>query len=363
MKRQFQTFNFHIQNASADSVDIYIDGQIVDAETEQILRDWFGDDTSTSFKSFRSQLNAVEAKTYNVYINSPGGLVTDAMAIHDLLVEMQGKGKTVNTVGRGIVASAATYILMSGNNSRMSKNSWFMIHNVSGFAYGDVNEVERQAATLRKFNDATRDFYADATGIRKEDITKMMNAETWLTADEAKEKGFITEVDGEATFTNALRKEDWQFQNMAVFNAYNANVKKPAQADPNLSFQNELDDMKKFFLNLGADIKKAINSIKAPENNDHETLMNSIGDAVSNCFTSAGDALDEAVQQAIKEGVQNAVTEAVKPFEDRIATLETANTALETKNGDLEAEITNLKGKPTNTGTSDGPAPIGNFKK
>lgn len=354
MKIKFHAFNYSIKNASDDSADIYIDGAIVDAETQQIYRDWFGDDTSVSFKSFREDINALGAKTINIYINSGGGVVTDAMAIHDMIIDMQKAGKTVNTIGRGIVASAATYILMASKNASLSKNSWFMIHNVSGGVYGDVNDVENYAVTLRKFNDMARDFYSNATGIRKEDVTKMMNSETWLTADDAKAKGFIKNVTSEATFTNSISKEHWQFSNMAVLNSYNASVK----TEENTSIQN-FDEMKKFFENFAADIKKAINGIKKPENSeaiDHDSFVNAVAEAVSKPFESVGEQMENAVNEAVKN--------ATKENTDKITNLETANQAAEQKIKDLETEITNLKGKATNSKDgNEGVKAIGSFSK
>ena len=134
MKTPLQVFTFSIQNKGNRTVDIFIDGQIVDASTQSILKAWFGDETSVSYKSFRDALAKEDADIFNVYINSPGGVVTDAMAIHDLLVQMQTEGKTVNTIGRGLIASSATLILLAGNEPEMTENSTFMIHNVSGGA-------------------------------------------------------------------------------------------------------------------------------------------------------------------------------------------------------------------------------------
>lgn len=225
MRRPAQIFNFRIQNSSIGSVDVHIDGEIVDASTQEIYKQWFGDETSVSFKSFRDQLEASNASTYNIYINSPGGQVTDAMAMHDYLQDQKKKGKKVNTKGRGIIASAATYILMAGDEPEMSQNSFFMIHNVSGMAWGDVNEVERTANTLRKFNNAIRDFYANATGISKEDINKMMDAETWMSANEAKNKGFIKQISNEVPFTNFLSADYWEYSNKDILAAYNSAVK------------------------------------------------------------------------------------------------------------------------------------------
>lgn len=349
MMRQFQVFNFSVQNSAEDVAEINIDGAIVDAETQAFYREWFGDDTSVSFKSFRDQVKALNAKTLNIYINSYGGIVTDAMAMHDLIVDMRKEGKMVNTIGRGIIASAATYILMAGKSS-MSENSWFMIHNVSGGIWGDVNQVEQYAGTLRKFNNAARDFYATATGKRKEDITKMMDNETWMTAQEAKENGFVQEVSGKVNFTNSIPKEHWQFSNLAVLNAYNSACSEPPSNSP---IQNQIEDMKKYFQDLGNNILNAIKGIKAPENNDHSALMTSIGEAVGNKITEAADQVDAAVAEAVSNAaaeevkkidqkVSDAVANAVKPLNDKISNLEKVN-------GDLEKDITELKGNKTKT--------------
>ncbi|HRA42327.1 MAG TPA: ATP-dependent Clp protease proteolytic subunit [Gammaproteobacteria bacterium] len=333
MKCQVQIFNY-VVNSKESEVDIYIDGDIVDASTQQFLKEWWGDDTTTSFKSFRDQVNKTDSNTYNVYINSGGGLVTDAMAIHDLLKDLQSKGKKVNTIGRGIIASAATYILMAGDNATMSKNSWLMIHNVSGGVWGDVNTVESYATTLRKFNDSARDFYARTTGMRKEDITKMMNAETWMTADEAKEKGFIKQIEGDANFTNKIPKEHWQFSNMAVLNAYNSAVQPPKE----INQSQNLDEMKKFFQELGDKIMNAIGAVKAPENNDHTALMKAIGEAVSNTFKEGADEMEKSVKEIVNEAVKEA-TKPADPTEDE----KKAQQAAEQKAKDDAETIKNLK--------------------
>ena len=220
MRPHLSLFNYVIHN-QADHAEVHIDGYIVDAPTQDILKAQWNDETSVSYKSFRDQLANTHYKTIDLYINSGGGHVGDAMAMHDLLMDLQNKGVTVNTHGRGIVASAATYLLMAGNSS-MSANSWFMIHNVSGVAVGDVNQVENQAKTMRKFNDRIRDFYANATGMPPATISAMMNKETWLTAQEAKDKGFIKNTSNAITFTNAITPEHWPYTNTLVLNAYNA---------------------------------------------------------------------------------------------------------------------------------------------
>lgn len=262
MKRQFQAFAYKVINQSEDTLDVFIDGIIVDAETQQILKDWFGDETSVSYKSFRDQVLNAKPKNINVYINSGGGMVTDAMAIHDFLVDQENKGVTVNRTGRGIIASAATYLLI-GNNSSMSENSMFMIHNVSGGAYGDVNMLENYAASMRKFNDNIVNFYSKATGLSETVISNMMDKETWMTATEAKDKGFVKNVTGKVDFTNKIKPEHWPFEDTAVLNAYNSSVKVPSE-------NKEEGEHKSFFSNLQNEFMKLFDSLKGAVKNGKE---------------------------------------------------------------------------------------------
>lgn len=252
MKRQFQAFSYKVENKADDTLDVHIDGIIVDAETQQILKDWFGDDTSVSYKSFRDQVTTAKPKTINLFVNSGGGMVTDAMAIRDFLASQEAAGVRVNRTGRGVVASAATFLVM-GNNSVLSENSWFMIHNVSGGVYGDVNMIESYARATRKFNDAVSSVYMKATGLSATVIGNMMDQETWMTAQEAKDKGFVKAIEGAATFTNKISPDAWPYSNQAVLNLYNAAVKDPKDAT---------SDHTTFFTRLNSEFMKLIDSLK-----------------------------------------------------------------------------------------------------
>lgn len=217
-------FNYKVVNKGGKTLDVFVDGDIVDASTQEILRNWWGDETSTSYKSFRNQIEDASPDVLNIYINSPGGHVGDALAIHDYLNELQAKGVTVNRKGRGIIASAGTYLLM-GDNSEMSENSFMMIHNVSMVAYGDINQVENQAKAGRKFNDKIRDFYATMTGNAPEQITKWMNAETWMTADEAVQRNFVKAKTETVQFTNCISADAFPYTNNTFLNQYNSQIK------------------------------------------------------------------------------------------------------------------------------------------
>jgi ATP-dependent Clp endopeptidase proteolytic subunit ClpP len=362
MKKTLQVFNFAVRNQTDDTLEVHIDGDIVDASTQEILRNWYGDETSVSFKSLRDKLLASNAKTINIYVNSPGGHVGDAMAIHDLLKDMQAKGKTVNTEGRGIIASAATYILMAGNNPTMSANSWFMIHNVSGGIYGDVNTIENYSKTLRKFNDAVRDFYASATGMRKEDITKYMDNETWFTANEAKEKGFIKNVTSDAVFNSVIKPESWQFSNTAVLNAYNKAVQAPIPEDENTKslIKNQFSEMKKFFeqmLNAIKGIQPANTAEGGAPVNLAEQIANTMQPHFESLATEIETQISNQVSQQREQLVKDVTTAVTDSFKETITNLQTANE-------DLKKELTTLKGGKTQSeNKDDNTRAIGGFRK
>lgn len=358
MKKPVQVFTYSFQNAASNEVDIHIDGTIVDASTQAMIEAWFGDTTSVSYKSFRNSIDKLTGiDIYNIIINSPGGHVGDALAIYDYLQDIQmNKGKTVNTKGIGIVASSATLLLLAGNSPRMSKNSWFMMHTVSGGIYGTVDQVESYAVSMRKFNDMIKNLYANKSGKRPEEITKMMNAETWLSADEAKEKGFITTVEGSSEYSNALVAEELEYNiPSVVLNSYNASVKPP-----------QSEDMKKLFTDLKNDIINAINGVKPAEGGDQTALINQIADAIGTPFENIGANIETQIETLVTTKVGTLVTtevgKVIAPYEARIKTLEDANTGLVKKNGELETAIANKLGTASTSNKDEKiVVPIGNF--
>lgn len=335
--QKLHIFNYRINNQSGTTLEVAIDGDIVDASTQKVYEDWWGDDTSTSFKSFRDEVkNAVANGVTDIVcsINSLGGYVTEAMAIHDFMVQLQNNGTKVNCIGTGIVASAATYILMASRNASMTENSFFMIHNVSGYAYGDVNQVENQAKTLRKFNDTIRDFYANATGLPKETISGMMNKESWLTASEAKEKGFINAVTGAVEFTNKINPEQWQFNNMAILNSYNQSINSSQPSD----MKKLQEAIENGFANLME--KLGINAAKQTEQKEAiEAFSNSIVDAVKDAIPTQ-EAITDMVNAAMGNSLETMKTGII---EDVTKAANTANEAFTKDVNDLKEELKEAK--------------------
>lgn len=125
-----------------------------------------------------------------VHITSRGGNVSDAFAIHDMLVGV----KNLTTLGEGMVASAATILLLAAKKRQMTKYAELMIHNPMGSAEGDAEEMQKTADYLQSVEDKIAQFYADKTGNPVAKFDKWMKEETYMSAAEALDLGFITEV-------------------------------------------------------------------------------------------------------------------------------------------------------------------------
>jgi len=144
----------------------------------------------------------------NVIINSPGGDVSEGFAIHDYLVDLKSKVAEVNTEIFGMCASIATVIALSGDKRIMNENAQFMIHNPWGGPVGDADQIQRYADELRKIENRLVNFYSTKTGGDEVAIQEMMNAETYMSPDQALSLGFITEVKSELKAVAKIKIEN-----------------------------------------------------------------------------------------------------------------------------------------------------------
>lgn len=135
--------------------------------------------------------SAQGANTLHVYINSPGGDVFEGRAIMAALRRFDGK--TVAHID-SLCASAATSIALACDTVEMSEGAMFMIHNANGFAYGDKADMRETADLLEKIEQSIVGDYTTKTGKPAEEIIALMDAETWMSAQEALDGGFIDAV-------------------------------------------------------------------------------------------------------------------------------------------------------------------------
>lgn len=153
---------------------------------EEIGEDWWTGGGFTA-KRMAAALRSIGSNDVTVNINSPGGDVFEGFTIYNLLVEHPAK-VTVNIMG--IAASAASIIAMAGDEIRMNLGTFMMVHNAWGMVVGNRHDLAEVAGTLAKIDGAIVDIYEARTGTKRNDIEELMNAETYLSAKEAVEKGF-----------------------------------------------------------------------------------------------------------------------------------------------------------------------------
>lgn len=122
-----------------------------------------------------------------VIINSGGGDVFSGSEIYTALKEYQGN---VNVKVVGVAASAASVIAMAGSKIEISPTAQMMIHNASSIAVGDNREMQTAYNMLTSANKAVANAYIAKTGKSEQEITDLMNEETWFSADTAVEQGF-----------------------------------------------------------------------------------------------------------------------------------------------------------------------------
>jgi ATP-dependent Clp protease protease subunit len=195
MTRKFWNW---VRNEEPDSFGsertLYLDGEISD-ET------WYGDEVTP--KLFKDELNAGDGNI-TLWINSPGGDVFAAAQIYNMLMDYKGN---VTVKIDALAASAASVIAMAGTKVCMSPVAMLMIHNPATIAIGDTEEMQKAIDMLSEVKESIMNAYEIKSGLSRAKISKLMDAETWMNAKEAKKLGFADEVlfaDGE----NTLPEED-----------------------------------------------------------------------------------------------------------------------------------------------------------
>lgn len=127
----------------------------------------------------------------DIEINSPGGYVNAGTEIYTMLLTHKGE---VNITIGSQAASIASVIAMAGKRVSISPAGKMMIHNVSGQGGGDYRDMADYSDFLFKNNEMLANTYVLKTGKPKQELLDMMNAETWMNADEALENGFVDEI-------------------------------------------------------------------------------------------------------------------------------------------------------------------------
>ncbi len=199
---------WEIRQAAENTLDLYIYGDVMEDGY-----DWWTDEiieSETSANHFREELekypNVVQI---NLYINSYGGSVFEGTAIYNQL-KRHPAHKTVYV--DGFACSIASVIAMAGDEIVMPKNTMMMIHNAWMGAMGNAAELRKAADDLETINAAGRQAYLLKAGGKLDEgtLATMMDAETWLTAEECIRYGLadrFAEEDADLSRSAAMLKK------------------------------------------------------------------------------------------------------------------------------------------------------------
>lgn len=178
-----QWFNLK-KNDNEQTADIWI--------LEQIGEDWFSGDGLTA-KAFIDAVTALgEVSEINLHINSPGGDVFDGLTIHNFLRRHQAR---VTVYIEGIAASIASVIAMAGDEIIMPRNTSLFIHNPWSMEAGDSTTFRKTADDLDRIKTSLITAYHEKSGLEHDAIAALMDAETYLSAEDAVTKGFADRIE------------------------------------------------------------------------------------------------------------------------------------------------------------------------
>ncbi len=174
--KALEQWNPHIRafDSPANSIDIL-----------DPIGEWYDGMTA---KKMAVKLQKVGNQDIIININSPGGDVFDGIAIYSLLKSHKGK-VTVNIIG--LAASIASIVAMAGDEIYIADAGFLMIHNAWSIQVGNRHDMAKMAADLEPIDKSLNLVYSTRTGIPKAQIAKMMDAETWITAEDSIGMGFV----------------------------------------------------------------------------------------------------------------------------------------------------------------------------
>lgn len=187
-KQKKKTFFEFKAVADGKSAEIYIFGEITKWAWEE-----YGEMSSVLFKEKLDALGDVD--TIHLYVNSPGGSVFEGIAIANML--KRHKARVIGHV-EALAASIASNIIASCDEVRMPSNSMLMIHNAMTGVWGNSKELRKAADDLDRINEVQVETYMAKIGNKtsESEIRRMMDEETWLSAEQAYEIGLCDVVEG-----------------------------------------------------------------------------------------------------------------------------------------------------------------------
>lgn len=291
--------------AGSQDVELYLYGQIAEEP-------WRENDKSA--KEFADDLAACGGKNITLRINSPGGDIFAAQAIYNVLKAYPGK---VTAHIDGICASAATVVACGAGKVIMPRNALYMIHNPMACVFDmlDAEALSKMADTLAKVKETVVNVYKDRAGdkMSADEIIRLMNEETWMSAEEALDKGLIDEIDDYAI--DAQMKSGLVVVNSISMPVKDREAEKirrvmEARKRKGTNEMNDSDLISKLKALLGDKPKEPKEDIKAAAERQRITDIEALAGEEANPYV-------DAVIASCK-GVPGMTAEAVKPIVDAL---------------------------------------------
>ena len=217
-------WNFIKNEVDGEDVELRIEGDIV---MEEDFWSWLFDIETTTPKGFREQLAEHKGKNITVWINSYGGDVFAASQIYTALKEHKGK---VTVKVDGVAISAASVVAMAGDEIFMTPTGLVMIHNPfpGNGIRGEAKDLRHAADVLDEVKETILNAYQLKTKKSRDEISKMMDEETWMSAKKALSEGFVDGIlyAGVEDLGSAPIENSFMFSWMSIQNSSSESMRK-----------------------------------------------------------------------------------------------------------------------------------------
>ena len=152
---------------------------------------WFSDEQALTAKGVGQALKDITSDSVDVHINSYGGDAFEGIGIYNVLKQ---SNKTINIYVDAVAASAASVIAMAGDTIFMPANAQLMVHHAATFEYGNADDFEKVIQSLNAMDNSLVATYESRFTGTEDELTGLLDAETWLNADEALVFGFADKI-------------------------------------------------------------------------------------------------------------------------------------------------------------------------
>jgi ATP-dependent Clp protease, protease subunit len=210
-------------------------------EHEMVLSGFIGRSSwwyeAISAETIRNALKEVSASTIRIKLNSGGGDADQGIEIYNYLKDLD---KKVIVEVTSLAASAASIIAMGADEIIMRTGSRMMIHEASTYAWGTKQDIQKTLNALEVYDESIISIYEQRTGKNREDITQLLEAETWFTAEQAVKEGFADKVEFEKQDDDEKQNVITDEQMQQIISAVKSSLNENPKSEPHKLVQTQV---------------------------------------------------------------------------------------------------------------------------